>query len=178
MVVLLLIFSGLFHTVFVCLFVFVSFAYAVSSLLWVGFSQLQRVGTTLQLQCMRFSLWTWALACTGFSSCSTQSQQLWRLDSRVWASVVVAHGLSSWGLQAQLPCHMWNHVDQGLNVCSALTGRFLTPRPPRKSSSILFFTVAMPVYILTKSTRGFLFFTFLPTLIFYLFDDSILMGVK
>ena len=44
--------------------------------------------------------------------------------------------------------------------------------------SILFFTVAMPVYILTKSTQGFLFFTFLPTLIFYLFDDSILMGVR
>ena len=73
---------------------------------------------------------------------------------------------------------MWNHVDQGLNVCSALTGRFLTPRPPRTSTSILFFTVALPVYILTKSTQGFLFFTFLPTLIFYLFDDSILMGMK
>ena len=97
MVVLLLIFSGLFHTVFVCLFVFVSFAYAVSSLLWVGFSQLQRVGTTLQLQCMRFSLQGLLIVDMGSSVHGLQ-----QLQHAV--SVVVAFGLSSVGFSS---CGPW-----------------------------------------------------------------------
>ena len=51
------------------------------------------------------------------------------------ASVVVARGLSSCGAQAQLLCGMWNPPGPGIELVSpVLTGGFLTPGPPGKSS--------------------------------------------
>ena len=57
-----------------------------SSLLRAGFLQLQRVGATLRCG-------SWASRCSGFSCCRAQALG-------TWASVVVAHGLSSCGSRA------------------------------------------------------------------------------
>ena len=75
--------------------------------------------------------------CGGFSYCGT-----WALA--VWASVVVAHRLSSSGLwalecrlsscgtRAQLLCGMWDLPGPGLKpVSPALAGRFSTTAPTR-----------------------------------------------
>ena len=161
----------------------------------------------LPVLCLHCCVWALA-TCSKWgllSSCSTCASRCSGVSygghglQGAWASVVAAHSLSScgiWTLQSVAfssggpwAQQLWPaglvalpHVEScgpGNRTCvPALAGRFLTTGPPRKSCSILFFTVAMPVYILTQSTQGFLFFTFLPTLIFYFFDDSILMGVK
>ena len=80
----------------------------------------------------------WASHCGGFSCCGA-----WALGT--WASVVVAHGLSSCGSRAlecrlsscgawaQLLCGKWDLPRPGLEPMSpALTGGFLTTEPPAK----------------------------------------------
>ena len=67
-----------------------------SSLLCMGFFQLRQVGTTLQLQCVAFSLW-WLLIAEH------------RLQN-ARASAVVVHGLSC-------PAACGVFPDQGLNPC-------------------------------------------------------------
>ena len=57
----------------------------------------------------------------------------------VWASVVVACGLSSRGSQAQLLYGMCDLPRPGLKpVSPALAGGFLTTAPPGKSSEVTF----------------------------------------
>ena len=76
--------------------------------------------------------------CGGFSCCRAQALG-------AWASVVVAHGLSScgsWALEhrlrscgarAYLLCGMWDPPRPGLEpVSPVLAGRFLTTEPPEK----------------------------------------------
>ena len=114
---------------FIYLFVFGCFG---SSLLRVGFLQLQRAGATLRCG-------AWASHCGGFFCCGA-----WALGAG--ASVVVARGLSSCGSRAlerrlsscgawaQLLCVMWDLPGPGLEpVSPALAGRFLTTVPPGKS---------------------------------------------
>ena len=85
------------------------------------------------------SLW-----CAGFSL--RWLLLLWSMGSRVQASVVVAHGLSSCGMgalerrlsscgaRAELLHGMWGLPGPGLEpVSPALAGRFLTTAPPGKS---------------------------------------------
>ena len=80
----------------------------------------------------------WASHCGGFSCCGARAPG-------AWASVVVAHGLSSCGLRAlehrlsscgaraQLLRGMWDLPGPGLEpVFPALAGRFLTTAPPGK----------------------------------------------
>ena len=58
----------------------------------------------------------------------------WALGMR--ASVVVAHGLSSCGIRAQLLLAMWDLPGPGLEpVCLALAGGFLTTEPQGKPLS-------------------------------------------
>ena len=96
-----------------------------------AFLQLWRVGATLHCS-------AWPSHCGGFFCC-----RAWALGA--WASVVVARGLSSCGLQAlehrlsscgaraQLLCSMWDLPGPGLKpVSPALAGGFLTTVPPRK----------------------------------------------
>ena len=103
-----------------------------SSLLHVGFPQLQRAGATLHCRAQ-------ASHCGGFCCCGA-----WALGAR--ASVVVARGLSScgsWalerrlsscGAQAQLLRGMWDLPGPGLKpMSSALVGKFLITVPPGKS---------------------------------------------
>ena len=110
------------------------FGWAGSSLLHVGFLQLWREGATLCCSAR-------APHCSGFSCC-----RAWALGS--WASVVVAHGvsscgsralerrLSSCGARAQLLCGMWDLPGPGIEAVSpALAGRFLTTAPPGKSQA-------------------------------------------
>ena len=67
-----------------------------------------------------------AFHCGGFSCCRS-----WALG--VWASVVVACGLSSCGSRASLLCSMWDRPGPGLEPMSpALAGGFLTTVPPGK----------------------------------------------
>ena len=95
------------------------------------FLQLRRAGATLRCVAR-------ASHCSGFSCCG-----VWALGTR--ASVVVAHGLSSWGsralerrlsscaARAQLPHGMWDLPRPGLKpVSPALAGGFLTTAPPGK----------------------------------------------
>ena len=102
-----------------------------SSLLCMGFLQLQRVGATLGCGAR-------ASHCGDFSCC-----QAWALGA--WASVVVARGLrscgsralghrlSGWGTPAQLLRGMWDLPGPGLEPISpALAGGFLTAEPPGK----------------------------------------------
>ena len=57
----------------------------------------------------------------------------------VWALVVVAHGLSRYGLQAWLPLGMWNLPRPGMEPMSpALAGGFLTTGPAGKPHWVLF----------------------------------------
>ena len=85
----------------------------------------------------------WASHCSGFSCCGA-----WAL--RVWASVVVACGLSSCGsqalecrlsscgTQAQLLRGMWDLPRPGLEpVSPALAGGFSTTVPPGKPCAVL-----------------------------------------
>ena len=68
-----------------------------------------------------------SLRCVGFSCCRTRA-----LDAR--ASVLVARGLSSCGVQPGLLCGMWDLPGPGIEPASpALAGRFLTTAPPGKS---------------------------------------------
>ena len=55
------------------------------------------------------------------------------MGSRVRASWTVEPGLSSAGIQPQLPQARGVFLDQGLNSCQ-LAGRLLTPGPPGKSA--------------------------------------------
>ena len=88
--------------------------------------------------------------CSGFSCC-----RAWAPGAR--ASVVVARGLSSCGLQAlehklsscgtraQLLRGMWDLPGPGLEpVSPALAGRFLTTAPPGKPPAGGFLTTAPP----------------------------------
>ena len=103
-----------------------------SLLLRTVFLQLRQVGVTLRCGAQ-------ASHCGGFSCC-----RAWALG--VWASVVVARGLSSCGLRAlerrlsscgaraQLLRGMWDLPRPGLEPPSlALAGGFLTTAPPGKS---------------------------------------------
>ena len=108
------------------------------SLLWgEGFLQLPRVGATLRCGAR-------AAHCSDFSCCGTRALG-------TWASVFVAHGLSSCGLwalehrfsscgaRAQLLRDMWDLPGPGLKpVSPALAGRFLTTVPLGKLSCIIF----------------------------------------
>ena len=89
----------------------------------------------------------------GFSYCRAQALG-------AWASIVVAHGLSSCGSQAlerrlsscgawaQLLRGMWDLPGPGLEpVSPALAGRFLTTAPPGKSCLIYFEAVIRHIYI-------------------------------
>ena len=92
-----------------------------SSLLHVDFLQLWRAGATLRCSAR-------ASHCIGFSCCGAQAVD-------VWASVVVARGLSSCGTQAQLLRGMWDLPGPGLEpVSPALARGFLTTAPPGKPS--------------------------------------------
>ena len=107
------------------------FGCAGSSLLREGFLQLGRAGATLHCGAQ-------ASHCGGFSCCGARSLG-------AWASVVVAHGLSSCSSQAlerrlssrgawaQLLHGMWDRPGPGLEpVSPALAGVFLTTEPPGK----------------------------------------------
>ena len=102
-----------------------------------AFLWLQRAGATLCCGAQ-------ASHCSGFSCCRT-----WALG--MWASVVVARGLSScdlWalerrlsncGAQAELLHSMWDLPGPGLEpVSPALAGRFLTTAPPGKPLVFVF----------------------------------------
>ena len=117
---------------FCFVFVFI-FGCVGSLLLHTGFLQLQQAGATLHCGA-RVS------HCRGFSCCGARA-----VGTR--ASVVVAHGLSSCGLQAlehrlsscgaqaQLLHGTWDPPRPGLkSVSPALAGVFLTTTPPGKSS--------------------------------------------
>ena len=94
-----------------------SFSCVGSSLLRVGFLQLQRTGATLHCgarasHCGGFSCGAWASRCTGFSSCSTWAQQLWLAGCRAQAQQLQCMGLvalqhvgSFWTRdQTRVPC--------------------------------------------------------------------------
>ena len=113
---------------FIYLFIFGCFG---SSLLHVGFLQLQRGGPTL-------GCGAWACHCGGFSCCGARALG-------TWSSVGVARGFSSCGLRAlesrfsscgaraQLLRGMWDLPGPGLEpVSPALVGRFLTTELPGK----------------------------------------------
>ena len=117
-----------------------------SLLLCVGFPQLQRTGATLRCSAR-------ASHCCGFSCCRART-----LGTQ--ASVVVACGLSSCGLQAlehrlsscgtqaQLLCGMWDLPGPGLEpVSPALAGRFLTTAPPGKP--LIDFKIRVRIFQLT-----------------------------
>ena len=92
-----------------------------SSLLCVGFLQLQRAGATLCCGARA------SLHCGGFSCCGA-----WALGTQ--ASVVAACGLRSCGTWAQLLRGMWDLPGPGIEPMSpALAGGFLTTVPPGKS---------------------------------------------
>ena len=79
----------------------------------------------------------WASHCGGSSCCGAQAPG-------VWASVVVARGLSSCGAQTQLLCGMWDLPRPGLEpVSPALAGGFLTTAPPGKSSAITLIVISV-----------------------------------
>ena len=121
-----------FYFILFYLFYLFIFGRVRSSLLHTGFLQLRRAGSTLRCGVQ-------ASHCGGFSFCGARALG-------VWASVVVACGLSSCGSRA-LECRlgscgsraqflrgMWDLPRPGLEpVSPALAGRFLTTAPPRKS---------------------------------------------
>ena len=114
------------------LFIYVFIFGCVGSLLLcTGVLQLWRAGATLRCG-------AWASHCSGSSCCGA-----WALGS--WASVVVAHRLSSCGSQAlerrlsscgaraQLLRGMWDLPGPGLEpVSPAMAGGFLSTAPPGK----------------------------------------------
>ena len=108
-----------------------------------AFSSCGTAGATLRCS-------AWASQYSGFSCCRAQAPG-------AQASVVVAHGLSgcgsralesrlsSCGAWAQLLCGMWDLPGPGIEpVSPALTGRFLTTVPPRKSRDRYFETSEYP----------------------------------
>ena len=116
------------------LFIYLFIGCVRSSLLRAGFLWLRRAGATLCCD-------AWASHCGGFSFCGA-----WALGLRT--SVVVAHGPSSFGVQAlerrlsscgaraQLLRGMWNLPKPGLEpVSPSLAGGFLTTVPPGKSAN-------------------------------------------
>ena len=123
---------------FIYLFIYLFiFGCIGSSLLHVGFLQLQRMGATL-------SCGAQASHCGGFLCCGAQA-----LGAR--ASVFVAcglsscgsralqHRLSSCGARAQLLHGMWDLPRPGIKpLPPALAGGFLTTVPPGKSSLQVF----------------------------------------
>ena len=118
--------TSYYFSLFFYLFILSNFIYLFifgcvgSSLLHAGFLQLWRAGATLHCSAR-------ASHCGGFSCC-----RAWALG--VWASVVVARGLSSCGARAQLLRGMWDLPGPGLEPLSpALSGRFLTTALPGKS---------------------------------------------
>ena len=114
----------LFLNKFIYLFIF---GCVGSSLLRTGFLQLQRAGATLHCS-------AWTSHCGGFSCCGAQA-----LGEQ--ASVVVAHGLSSWRARAQLLHGMWDLPGPGLEpVSSVLAGGFLSTAPPGESLLTDFYT--------------------------------------
>ena len=126
---------GFFKNKFIYLFIYCC---VESLLLCTGLLQLRRVGATL---CRGAR----ASHCGGFSCCRAQA-----LGAR--ASVVVAHGLSSCGLQvlehsscvtqAQWLRGMWDLPGPGLEPMSpALAGGFLTTVPPGKPSIIGYYKI-------------------------------------
>ena len=115
-----------------CFFVFLFFGCVGSLLLSTGFLQLWRAGATIRCGAQ-------ASHCGGFSCCGARALG-------AWASVVVAHGLSSCGSRAlerrlsscgtwaQLLHGMWDLPGPGFELVSpALAGGFLTTAPPGKS---------------------------------------------
>ena len=103
-----------------------------------------------------------ASRCGGFSCCGARA-----LGS--WASVVVAHGLSSCGSQAlecrlsscgalaELLCGMWGLLGPGIEpVSPALAGRFPTTAPPGKPPYSVFNEVVR-FNFLVSFLVGFLF---------------------
>ena len=86
--------------------------------------------------------------CGGFACCGARALG-------AWASVVVAHGLSSCGTWAQLLRGMWDIPRPGFEpVSPALAGRFLTSVPPGKP--LLFsFEIPFPLWPLVVSQKGF-----------------------
>ena len=114
-----------------------------SLLLRTGFLQLRRAGATL-------CCGAWVSHCGGFSCCRAQALG-------VWASVAVAHGLSSCGsralehglsscgTRAQLLHGMWDLPRPGLEPGSpALAGGFLTTAPPGKPSKYNLRSILIP----------------------------------
>ena len=127
-------------------FFFLIFGCVASSLLCMGFLQLQRVGATLRCS-------TQASHCGGFSCCGAQAQG-------TWAPVVVARGFSSCGSRAlerrlsscgtwpQLLRSMWDLPGPGLEpVSPALAGGFLTTVPPGKSPKSDHFKFRKQTYV-------------------------------
>ena len=101
-------------------FIYLFFGCVGSSLLCAGFLQLRQAGATLRYGAR-------ASHCGGFSCCGAQALGM-------WASVVVAHRLSSCGSRAQLLHSMWDLPGPGIKpVTPALAGGFLTTVPPGKS---------------------------------------------
>ena len=114
-----------------------TFGFIGSSLLHMGFLQLQQAGATPRCD-------AWVSHCCAFSCC-----RVWALG--VWASVVVARRpsscgswalecrLSSCGARAQLLRGMWDLPRPGIESMSpALAGRFSTTAPPGKPRNVLF----------------------------------------
>ena len=125
-----------FINLFIYLFIF---GCVGSSLLCTGFLQLRRAGVTIPCSVR-------ASHCNGFSCCRARAPGM-------RASVVVACGLSSCGLQAlerrlsscctraQLLRGMWDLPGPGLEpVSPALAGGFLTTAPPGKPCLFVFGT--------------------------------------
>ena len=140
------------HYVSSSLYLFI-FGCIGSSLLRVGFLQLQRAGATLHCgaqasHCSGFSLQRTGSRHTGFSSCNMQCQQLWHTGSVVVAqglsscgSQTLEHRFSSCGAQAQLLHGMWDLPGPGIESMSpALAGGFLTNAPPGNSLKFSFYS--------------------------------------
>ena len=86
-----------------------------------------------------------SLQCAGFSCCGA-----WVLG--VWASVVVARGLSSCGAQASLLRGMWDLPQPGIEpVSPALAGGFLTTEPPGKSQILINYKGDQSIFTVKKS---------------------------
>ena len=113
---------------------------------------MQQAGATLRCG-------VWASHCGGFSCCGARALG-------IWASIVVAHRLSScgsralehrlssWGAWALLLCCMWGLPGPGLKpVSPALAGRFLTTVPPGKPRVVYSFYMPLFHLIVIKTLR-------------------------
>ena len=139
------------HTTNITLYLaFFFFCCIGSSLLRVGFLQLQRAGAVLHCgvrasHCGGFSCCgaqalgtrTSVVVARGLSSCSAQALGCVGLGS--CGSRALEHRLSSWGAQAQLLHSMWDLPGPGREpVSPALAGGFLATAPPGKSLYLAF----------------------------------------